>query len=420
MLQAEKAMKEGILINKKRYIFMKYEGVADKGKILAKGVETARRDNCQMVVDCMNAIMQKLFVEGDREGAVAALNATLRDLMGGKMDIGKLVISKAISKEFYKNDPPHLTVARKMKQRDPSYESGPAERIPFVIVANGSKTVTDRAEDPLWSIKHQIPLDLDYYIQNQLAGPVARIMMWIFASSQDKHTVEKYEQHLRDVQEKIPDDFVRVNKARVELVKNIDLMKEHTIQHFFGPAALAAFPRKIQSTAGRKGAIDSYFKRSAVPNKRCSHGVIIATTVCPQCTRKCEKCNETLMPEEKACFKCNPRCVQCNNDVASDSGLCKCCNDHLCSDCYTALPADKSYGRCRDCETSVQIHKRHKITGVNTSVEIEDLIKQSVEAKLKCDKCRGYADETEIKCVQKDCLNLYCRATLETRIKNLL
>jgi hypothetical protein len=396
---------------------MKYEGVNDEGKILAKGVETARRDNCQMVVDCMTAIMQKLFVEGDKDGAVAALHATLRDLIAGRMDIGKLVISKAISKENYKNEPPHLAVARKMKARDPSYESGPAERIPFVVVANGGKTVAERAEDPLWSIKQQMALDLDYYIMKQLAGPVARILMWVYGSGQDKHTVEKYEQHLRDVQEKIPDDFTRIKKAREGLVKQIKLMQEHVIKHFFGGSALSVFPRKIQSTAGRKGSIDSFFRAST--KKRCIHGN--DSKSCEACTRRCDGCKNELGEYESLCPRCNPHCTRCGGVVAQVSegdGLCIPCAEHLCQRCSTALAPEQQFGLCKECDTREQIRKRHKITLINTTGDIEDLVKQAAEAKLKCDKCRGYSDETEIKCVQKDCLTLYRRATLEMRIKN--
>ena len=423
MLQAEKAMRNGILINKKRYIFMKYEGVNDKGKILAKGVETARRDNCKMVVDCMNAMVDLLFGKGDKDGAIAVLHSTLRDLMGGTMDIGKLVISKAISKENYKNEPPHLAVARKMKSRDPSYEAGPAERIPFVVVSNGGKNVTERAEDPLWSIKQQIPLDLDYYVQKQLAGPVSRILMWIYGSAQDLHTVKKCEDHYRVVQEKLSGDIVRITAARKEFVKAIKVMQQHTVHHFFGPGAMAAFPRKLHSTAGRRGSIDSFFKSART--KRCRHGN--EPSKCDECEQgsKCPQCGARFAEDDQVCNSCTPVCLHCSRHVPSDhlldGNVCVSCVEHRCPSCSAALPSDQpASGLCKECDAKIQIRKRHRIGRVNCTADIEDLVRQAAEAKLKCDKCRGYADEREIGCVQKDCLNLYRRATLETRIKNLV
>ena len=428
MLQAEKAMRNGILINKKRYIFMKYEGVNDKGKILAKGVETARRDNCKMVVDCMNAMVGLIFGKCDRDGALDALHTTLRDLMSGKTDIGSLVISKAISKENYKNEPPHLAVARKMKARDPSYESGPAERIPFVVVSNGGKNVTERAEDPLWTIKQQIPLDLNYYVQNQLAGPVSRILMWIYGSAQDMHTVKKCEDHFRDVQDKLSGDFTRIAAAHKGLVKAIKAMQEHTVQRFFGTGAMAEFPRKYQSTAGRKGSIDSFFAKVSSKGKRCRHGN--EPGACDECEQgsRCPECRAQLPDEEGVgcCQVCTPVCIRCERHVPRDhildGNICVSCAEHRCPSCSAALPVtgQGASALCRECSAKSQIRKRHNLGRENTTADIEDLVGQAAEAKLKCDKCRGYTDEQEISCVQKDCLTLYRRATLEIRIKNMV
>ena len=327
MLQAEKVMRRVILINKKRYISAKYEGVDDKGKVLAKGVEIARRDNCGMVVKCMSGVVDAFLLQGDEPKALGTIDSTLRELLGGRTDLGDLVVSKAITKEEYvKTIPAHVAVAKRMQLRDPSYEAGPAERIPYIIVANGGRTIADRAEDPLWAINHQMPLDVTYYVENQLAGPVARILMWKYGSEQDKHCIEAAEQQLRALQEKgeaqSGEERTRVINAHKALVKSMAIMQKHVVERFFGPAALARYPHKVQNTSGRKGAIDSFFKRDAARS-------------------------------------------------------------------------------------------------ATASADIEDLQKQAAEAKTKCDKCRGYADEVEIKCVCKECINLYKRASIAVRIKNL-
>ena len=423
-LQAEKCMKNGILINKKRYIFMKYESPTDKGKMLAKGVETARRDNCQMVVDCMNQIVAKLFGEGDRNGALAVLSDTLRDLMAGRTDIGKLVISKAISKDNYRNEPPHLAVARKMKLRDPSYESGPAERIPFVVVANGGKNVTEKAEDPLWAIKQQIPIDVDYYVHQQLAGPVSRILMWMYGSAQDKQSIATCENRLRELQ--TSKEFGRIKSAKDCLVKAIKLMQKGADTRFFGLAAMRGFPRRVQSTAGKRGAIDSYFA-AAASSKRCAHGN--PANKCPECAavvivnELCPKCGLSIIEGTKLCERCNPRCIRCNTVVAAvlDGDLCAPCAEHRCRMCGEALLPEAVSGTvCKTCAAADQIRKRLKVSVSSASADIEDMLRSAAAAKLKCDKCRGYADETEIRCVQKDCVNLYRRATLDVMLKNAL
>lgn len=327
MLQAEKVMRRVILINKKRYISAKYESVNDKGKVLAKGVEIARRDNCGMVVKCMTGVVDAFLIEGDEKKGLEIIENTLRGLLGAETDLGDLVVSKAITKETYatKSLPAHLAVAQRMQKRDPSYEAAPAERIPFVIVCNGGKSVAERAEDPLWAINHQMPIDVSYYIEKQLAGPVARILMWKYGSAQDKHCIEKAEAYLRELQEKKDHAFgddARLKKAHDTLVKAIKMMQEHVVQRFFGPAALGKYPRRVQSTAGKKGSIDSFFKRDSVPS-------------------------------------------------------------------------------------------------ATASADVEDFQLQAAAAKAKCDKCRGYSDEVEIKCCQRDCLNLYKRASIAIKLKQL-
>lgn len=72
----------------------------------------------------------------------------------------------------------------------------------------------------------------------------------------------------------------------------------------------------------------------------------------------------------------------------------------------------EDHGPCSKCAESIIL--RRKVCGEN---DIEDIAALAAEAKAKCDKCRGYTDETEIKCVQRDCPNLYRRATLAARMK---
>ena len=203
------------------------------------------------------------------------------------------------------------------------------------------------------------------------------------------------------------------------------MMQENTIKHFFGPAALAAFPRKIQSTAGKKGSIDSFFLKSSSSSsssrKRCRHDH--EPTSCPECARRCSKCSAALPEDEELCPLCNPKCARCGRTVAETvpeeaGGICIACIEHHCYVCRE--PTDSSSLLCKPCATRKEMRKRHRVTLSNTTTDIEDLINQAAEAKLKCDKCRGYSDEMEIKCVQKDCNNLYRRATLEIRLKNML
>lgn len=38
----------------------------------------------------------------------------------------------------------------------------------------------ERSEDPVYAMENELPLDLDYYVQNQLRGPIDRIFEVVF------------------------------------------------------------------------------------------------------------------------------------------------------------------------------------------------------------------------------------------------
>jgi DNA polymerase I len=87
-----------------------------------------------------------------------------------------LILTKTFSKSpsSYKNRQPHLTVVEKVERRT-GVRPSIGERIPFVIIA-GKGLFVDRAEDPEYVKEHNIPLDVDYYIQKQMLPPVERIL----------------------------------------------------------------------------------------------------------------------------------------------------------------------------------------------------------------------------------------------------
>ena len=43
----------------------------------------------------------------------------------------------------------------------------------------GSK-LYERSEDPVYAMEHDLPLDLDYYVENQLKGPIDRVFECVF------------------------------------------------------------------------------------------------------------------------------------------------------------------------------------------------------------------------------------------------
>ena len=63
-----------------------------------------------------------------------------------------------------------------MKKRDAGTAPNVGDRVPYVIIqaAKGAPAY-ERSEDPVYVLEHNLPIDTEYYLQNQLANPLHRI-----------------------------------------------------------------------------------------------------------------------------------------------------------------------------------------------------------------------------------------------------
>ena len=101
---------------------------------------------------------------------------TISDLLQNKIDMSKLVITKALSKTDYVGKQAHSELAERMKKRDAGSAPTLGDRVAYVIVkgAAGAKNF-ERSEDPIFVLENNIPIDTKYYLDNQLAKPLGRI-----------------------------------------------------------------------------------------------------------------------------------------------------------------------------------------------------------------------------------------------------
>ena len=90
--------------------------------------------------------------------------------------MSKLVITKALSKDDYVGKQAHVELAQRMKKRDAGSAPTLGDRVAYVIVkgAGGSKNY-EKSEDPIYVLENNMPIDTKYYLDNQLAKPLARI-----------------------------------------------------------------------------------------------------------------------------------------------------------------------------------------------------------------------------------------------------
>ncbi|KAG5861433.1 hypothetical protein JTB14_000469 [Gonioctena quinquepunctata] len=183
-LEFEKVYYPYLLINKKRYAGLYWTNTEKYDKMDCKGIETVRRDNCTLVVDVINTCLQKLLIDKDPDGAANYAKQVISDLLQNNVDISQLVITKELTKSDYTAKQAHVELAKKITKRDPGNAPKLGDRIPFVITA-GTKNAKafEKAEDPIYVLENNIPIDAKYYLENQLSKPLIRIFQPILGDN---------------------------------------------------------------------------------------------------------------------------------------------------------------------------------------------------------------------------------------------
>lgn len=175
-LEFEKVYYPYLLINKKRYAGLYFTKPDKYDKMDCKGIETVRRDNSPLVSNMMSTCLQKLLIDRDPDGAVNYAKQIISDLLCNRIDISQLVITKELTKNDYAAKQAHVELAAKMKKRDAGTAPKLGDRVPYVICCAAKNTPAYmKAEDPIYVLENSVPIDFNYYLENQLSKPLLRI-----------------------------------------------------------------------------------------------------------------------------------------------------------------------------------------------------------------------------------------------------
>uniref|UniRef100_A0A0E0F355 DNA polymerase n=1 Tax=Oryza meridionalis TaxID=40149 RepID=A0A0E0F355_9ORYZ len=177
-LEFEKIYFPYLLISKKRYAGLYWTNPEKFDKMDTKGIETVRRDNCLLVKNLVTECLHKILVDRDVPGAVQYVKNTISDLLMNRVDLSLLVITKGLTKtgEDYAVKAAHVELAERMRKRDAATAPTVGDRVPYVIIkaAKGAKAY-ERSEDPIYVLDNNIPIDPQYYLENQISKPLLRI-----------------------------------------------------------------------------------------------------------------------------------------------------------------------------------------------------------------------------------------------------
>uniref|UniRef100_A0A914HJ83 DNA polymerase n=1 Tax=Globodera rostochiensis TaxID=31243 RepID=A0A914HJ83_GLORO len=191
-LEFEKVYHPYLLVNKKRYAGLYWTKEERHDKMDCKGLETVRRDNCQLVSLVLNTCLEKLLIDRDDRAAIGYAKKVISELLCGHIDISMLIISKELTKkgEKYVAKQAHVELAERMRKRDPGSAPRLGDRVPYVIVNRSGGGVSapayEKAEDPTFVLQNNIPIDFDYYLEHQLVKPLARILDPVMGDQAEK------------------------------------------------------------------------------------------------------------------------------------------------------------------------------------------------------------------------------------------
>jgi DNA polymerase I len=140
-----------------------------------KGIETVRRDWCNLVSTTAFDVLNIILKENDIKKASKYVRNIINDLSKGKIPLDELKITKGVTKSPDKYDglQPHVELAKKMMKRDKT-KSLVGQRLEYVIIS-GNQLLSKRAEDPKYVEENKLNIDSQYYIRNQLLPPLERI-----------------------------------------------------------------------------------------------------------------------------------------------------------------------------------------------------------------------------------------------------
>lgn len=193
-LEFEKVYRPFLLMNKKRYAGLAWTATDRAPEMETKGLETVRRDWSDLVRQGLEQTLKLLFRPDNSDGtpsAVAYVQGLVEELRQNKTDFRSLVISKSLGKEEYAAKTPHMELAEKLKKRDPNNAPRMGDRVSYLVLAGAKNAkVYEKVEDPLYALEHGLPIDADYYLENQLKQPLLRVFEHVCGS------VQKAEQSL--------------------------------------------------------------------------------------------------------------------------------------------------------------------------------------------------------------------------------
>lgn len=103
-LKFEKVYRELILVSKKRYVGYKMEKLSDPPVFEAKGIETVRRDGCDVVVKILKKSLTLLFQTKNMSAIKEYLHKKWAKILHGHVNYSDFLLAKEVKLSKYRDN----------------------------------------------------------------------------------------------------------------------------------------------------------------------------------------------------------------------------------------------------------------------------------------------------------------------------
>ena len=175
-LELEDFYKRGIWVTKRTGDFgakKKYALIDEKNNLKIRGFETVRRDWCRLSRELQNKILELILKNGNEKKALEYAKEIILKIKKRQIPLKQLIIRTQLKKpiEEYKAITPHVTIAKKMKEKGLPANMGSLIQYYIAESKNKKALVRERAKLP----DEKGEYDINYYLKHQILPAIENI-----------------------------------------------------------------------------------------------------------------------------------------------------------------------------------------------------------------------------------------------------
>ena len=181
VLEYEKTFTCFCIFSKKRYVGNLFTFDPTKSYRKVMGLSLKRRDFANIHKIVYGGIIDIILKNNNVHDSILYFNKCIKDILEGKYPLEDFVITKTLKGHYKTPDIiVHKVLADRMQMRDKGSAPQANDRVPYAYILKKEKKNVkmlqgERIEDPKFIKEHNLPIDYEFYITNQIMNSVTQL-----------------------------------------------------------------------------------------------------------------------------------------------------------------------------------------------------------------------------------------------------